>query len=192
MGCRVQSRLAFALIAVLALVAVEAHAQAGPTAEKTSDLSVFLNATLVSTDYQQTRQLGVAGGVDYTRFLLRYSLGASLEGRVSYTPVLSVVGQRVYSGGLRLETTHFRRFRPYGDFLAGTGKVSYDTPPTFTDNAVVYTYGGGVDIDFPGRFSAKLDAQESRWRLNPNEIRHPALFGVGLVYHIPLGRPLAR
>ncbi len=173
------------ILACCLLGASVAAAQARPTAEKSAEIAVFLTASGVRTAYAGTTQPGLTAGVDLTRIFHRYSLGASVEGRVSFTPVLSVVGERVFSGGLRLESTHFRRFRPYADFLAGAGKVGFDTPPALTDHALVLTYGGGVDYDLFPRFSLKLDAQGSRWRLDAGGIRRPLLGSVGVVYHLP-------
>ncbi len=178
-------RIVLLLLAV-ACFTLPANAQAAPTAETLTEISIFLTHSLVDTDYAGPLQTGLSAGTDYTVYLPKLALGASIEGRASYTPVVSYVGQRVVSAGFRFESTRFRTIRPYGNFLAGAGKIYYIAPPNASDRCVVFTFGGGFDFDLAPRLSAKIEAEGSRWRPDPTIIRYPTMLNFGLVYRLPI------
>lgn len=93
----------------------------------------------------------------------------NVEMRAVY-PVKSGDGASEKSVLAGLSFSHtFRRFRPYGDFLYGRGRIEY--PKSYEYNNYVYVNsasnifspGGGVDVRLWGRLSLKADFQYQHW-----------------------------
>ena len=69
------------------------------------------------------------------------------------------VDQDTYSIGERLPIVNFHKFTPYGKFLVGLGHGSW-----LTGNALVLSYGGGVDYRLSRRFTLRAaDLEYQRW-----------------------------
>jgi hypothetical protein len=189
LSVRNSSVLLSSLLATVAVLvpAPSLHAQSLATASRSAEFSAFTGVSYIKPDYGSKDQLGFFLGGDYTRFYRLVS--PSLEVRASISPVGSTVGERIYSGGLKLSHP-LRRFSPYGDFLIGAGTLRYDTPLFLTgggrlssDNGMVYTFGGGVDIPVTRHFSAKVDAQYNSWSLGTDATLTPFQVNVGFVWH---------
>jgi len=173
-------------------VSSAALGQSLPTASRQGDLSVFGTAGVVNPDYPTSNQAGYVFGLDYTRYFNHLYVVPSLELRASVSPKGAVAGQNVYGGGLKLEHP-YGRFHPYADALVGVGYIRFRHPHGYTptgdlyiqDLSRVYTFGGGLDVDLNTRFSIKLDAQFSNWKLNPAMpiTLEPSIVGVGVTYH---------
>jgi hypothetical protein len=193
-GKRFASSLIFKA-ALLAGLAGNLWGQAQAAASRSAAISVFGGGSFVRPDSGSSSQSGYMFGTDYTYYPGRFYLVPSLELRGSISPKGKVVGENVFGGGLRVEH-RYSRFSPYADLLVGAGTLKFTTPIPLvqgglyeSNNSIVYTYGGGVDIGVFSHLSVKVDVQGSHWNLNPNNptILQPLWMGVGLVYRIPFG-----
>ncbi|HEV2272594.1 MAG TPA: outer membrane beta-barrel protein [Acidobacteriaceae bacterium] len=73
--------------------------------------------------------------------------------------------ESTYMFGPELHYT-FNKLRPYGDFLIGKGNIDYKNT-SFTDDSIVYEFGGGLDYHLNRRFNARLvDFQYQFWNLS--------------------------
>ncbi len=83
---------------------------------------------------------GVSGGADFR--LGRFVFGQpSLGARFTYSTG-HYGSQRTFLAGPELHYI-YRRWHPYGDFLIGTGNITYSQGQT--DSSIVYDFGGGLD-----------------------------------------------
>ena len=173
------------LLATAALLLPRAVAQATSTATKTADLSVFFGFSTVQPDYGPYRNSGGSLGIDLTRYF-HFPVAPALELRANFANG-STVNERSYLVGLRAQADFLTRFHPYGDFLAGPGNIHFNFPNNgYTgDNSIVYSYGGGVDIDLVNNFGAKIDFQGQHWNTGENSTFTPSLLLIGVTYRIP-------
>lgn len=172
----------------LPLITTSSEGQALPAATRQAEYSVFVGGASIDPGFGYTRQAEIITGGDYTRFL-RFFIHPGLELRASVSPKGSYVGERVFSGGPKI-SHDFGRFAPYVDLLFGTGVITYASPVVQfngvhlrSDNSVVYTYGGGMDVALTRRFSARVDFQGSHWKLAPGNTFMPNEAGLALVWH---------
>ena len=184
------------LFAALSLSAtLSAFAQAGPTASKSMDISVFGTYQFVKPDFGPYNNTGGSIGFDVTRYYPRLPVAVSLEARGNYSTGNSTT-ERAVLGGLRVKKD-FRRWHPYGDLLVGGGTVKFSSTlaPAYTsDKGIVYSFGGGVDIDVLYHFQVKLDVQSQHYNLGAKSSANPSSgtfdlspvgYGAGLSYVIP-------
>lgn len=189
----------------VALVSVRAGAQAVPIKQKKADLSTFFGYTKVTPDYGPLIN-GVVFGGFYTRYLHWFAPAVEFRAKIANG---TGVDQKTYGGGIRVEKDFHQLFRPYGDFLVSSGTINYHlvTPPnqpappgipyvlhTYSDSSVVYTYGGGLDVDITENFSARGEYQHENWSLGkygPVTLT-PSMWGFGVVYRIPFRPHLGR
>jgi hypothetical protein len=169
------------------------NAQAIPIRERRAELSTFVTYTRVTPDYGQYDNGGVSFGVDYSRYM-RFVTPA-VEFRIKIANG-SVVDERTYGGGIRLERQIGERFHPYGLFLISSGHINYNfKPPNIlpngkpytSDSSVVYSYGGGLDFDVTPNFAARGEFMAEHWSLGgytPITLT-PTMWSVGVVYRIP-------
>ena len=170
-------------------------AQSMVTADKSMDVSAFGGYLYLNPDYGRSGS-GVAAGADLTRYF-RWRVAPSLEVRGNYASAPAVSESTVLFG-VRLKTDFRRRIHPYVDFLAGGGRIVFAQPPipSYTqDKSVVYSYGGGLDIDVHRNFAAKIDFQVQNWNMGPNSVIKgnqtadftlaPTALVVGITYRIP-------
>lgn len=157
---------AFLLAAALAAVPT-VRAQAGPTADRPTRLSVFAGINGTYVGMYNGRNAGATAGVDLEIFHF-FGFQPAIELRGTY-PVSdgSVVALKNGMGGIRLEK-HYGRLHPYGDFLFGRGELNYQDGGLLSKDGStiylqslsnVYSPGAGVDIDLTTHFSIKADAQ---------------------------------
>ena len=174
------------LAAALPTLAVSADAQAGTTASRSADISLFAGAQIAHPAYGTGDAGGVAFGLDYTRFFPHLPVQPSLELRLN-TNRNTLVHEDSYLVGLRAAHP-FGRVVPYVDFLIGAGTIHFPQNVFYTsDNSVVPSYGGGIDLTVTRNFDLKLDLQGQHWNTGDHKFT-PTLGTVGVVYHIPFRR----
>jgi len=89
------------------------------------------------------------------------------------------IDENTYSAGLRVPIKDFRRFTPYGKFLVGFGNGSF-----LDGDALVFTYGGGVDYGLTRRFTIRAcDFEYQQWSVTNLTLR-PYGFSAGLSYRV--------
>lgn len=113
------------LFGVLLAAPTIVSAQANVAAQRGAEITPFVQSTLLSPDWGQTRNLGYTVGVDYTR-LLPTIIQPSLEVRYISANGLNV-GEHSFTGGFKLGAT-FRGIHPYVTALAGTGASPLPIP----------------------------------------------------------------
>lgn len=182
-----------------ALVPVRSGAQAVPIREKKAGISTFATFTRLTPDFGPYNNFGVMFGTDYARYMRWITPSVEFRMKISHG---TAVDQTTFGGGLRLERD-FQRYHPFGNFLISSGRINYHlaTPPnvpappmvapfpihTYTDNSLVYTYGGGLEYDIRQNFSARGEFQHENWTLGkygPITLT-PAMWGFGVAYRIP-------
>jgi len=177
------------------------HAQSKVTADKTMDVSVFGGYLYLNPDYGRSGS-GFTAGADLTQYF-GWRVAPSFEVRGNYASMPDA-SESTALVGFRLKTDFHRRFHPYADFLVGAGRINFKQPPEpgYThDSSVVYSYGGGVNIDVHRNFAAKIDFQRQSWNLGrgpsvtagqtPDVMLAPMALVVGVAYRIPF-RPYFR
>ena len=174
------------------LLPLFSHAQAAPTAIRSSAVDLYAAGAISQTDYNSTDQGFVIGG-DFTYHLRHFD--ASLDLRYNHVTG-NAVGEKSFDGGVRISKP-FGRYHPYVHALIGYGVVTFDNPTRnfdgtlYTyDNSTVYDFGGGVDIDLTRRFALKVDGQYQYWNLgargDANAVKlNPTLGSIGIIYHLP-------
>jgi opacity protein-like surface antigen len=160
-----------------------ASAQADWTARRGTEIAPFMLTSLLSPDWGQTRNLGFTAGIDYTRFL-RSVVQPSLELRFSNAPGINV-GEHSFTGGLKIATT-IHGIHPYATMLAGTGGITFMNPvDTYgSDTSVVYSLGGGVELNVRPQWKLRADYSRQHWNLDPQTLT-PTMYSVGVAYTIP-------
>ncbi len=173
---------------------VQGFGQAAYTATQPfRQFTVFAGGSYIQPqpEYYKNNQKAYLFGADYNFTYHRFYVDPSVEVRALISPVDEEVGERTYSGGLKLSHTFLGRYRPYGDFLIGTGTIDY-APARYgnqpSDNSIVYDYGGGVDVDIWRNVGLKADYQGSRWHTGSNVVFHPRSFNLGVIYSFGFGR----
>jgi opacity protein-like surface antigen len=186
---------AVGIFAMGTIGSVQGFGQAAYTATQTvPQFTVFAGGSYIQPqpDYYKNNQKAYLFGADYNFSYHRFYVNPSVEVRALISPVDEEVGERVYSGGLKLSHTYRRRFSPYGDLLIGTGTIEYSPARygagTPSDNSVVYTYGGGVDVNIWHNLGLKADYQGSRWHTGANSTFHPRSLNLGVIYSFGLSR----
>ena len=171
------------LLGILLACTHLAAAQAMNTANRGAEIAPFAETTLLSPDWGTTRNLGYTVGIDYTRFI-RSIVQPSLEVRMTSANG-DTVNERTYTGGLKLQAT-VRRIHPYATFLAGYGGIYFVHPVNsyLSDNSVVYSLGGGADLDVTQQLSVRLDFTHQSWNLGPQTLT-PVTLAVGFAYRLP-------
>lgn len=175
------------LLALTAAPLASSFAQAVPTATKSADFSIFFGYATVQPDYGPYRNSGGVLGANFTRYF-HFPVAPSVELRANFANG-TTVNERSYLIGLRAQADLLARVHPYANFLAGPGNIHFNFPSDgYTgDNSVVYSYGGGADLDLLNNFAAKVDFQEQHWRLGvgTGNTFHPNLLLFGVTYRIP-------
>jgi hypothetical protein len=188
----------YASLLLLAIVLIHAprvlQAQSTATADNSMDMSVFGGYLYLNPDYGRSGSGGTVGA-DLTRYLSGWRFAPSFEVRGNYATT-SDVSESTALVGFRVKTDFRGRFHPYADFLVGVGRINFDQPssPSYThDGSVVYSYGGGVDIDVHNNFAAKFDFSGQSWNMGPESSAPgardftlaPMALVVGVTYRIP-------
>lgn len=158
--------IAFSLAAI-----VSAHSQVVPAAtSRVLDVRAGALASAFQPDY-------AGGELPYTSPQRLYGIGAYVDARFTrwIQPEVEVrflrfneftcygqcagIDENTYSIGERVPIRTFRKFTPYGKFLVGFGNGSW-----LTGNALVLTYGGGVDYRLSRKFAIRCaDFEFQQW-----------------------------
>jgi hypothetical protein len=166
-----RSILAFLFIAFSSAAIVSAHGQVVPSAtERVFNVHAGAFASAFQPDY-------AGGGVRYPSPQRLYGVGGYVDARFNrwVQPELEVrflrfnefqpdpqdpgIDENSYSIGERLPIVTFHKFTPYGKFLVGLGNGSW-----LTGNALVLTYGGGVDYRLNRKFTIRCaDFEYQQW-----------------------------
>lgn len=186
-----RSLLPLVFCAIFGLTSTHAYAQASATASRGEDLSVFGGYVNGVPDYGPYRNNGAAFGLDFTQYI-HFPIKPAIEARAN---ILSgkTVNEHTYLFGIRGQGNVFHHYYPYADFLAGPGNIhfNFNNNGYLGDNSIVYSYGGGVDIDLIGHFQAKIDFQGQHWKTGNAVTLTPSILLLGITYHIPF-RPHIR
>jgi opacity protein-like surface antigen len=172
-----------ALLLGISLGAVHvASGQAIATGGRGAELSPFALATLVLPDWGQPNNYGYAVGADYTRFV-PFVLQPSLEFRFTHADG-EQVNEKSYGGGLKLHAT-VHRLHPYATFLIGHGDVAfYRAINTAKHSSIVYSIGGGADLDISSQWKVRADYTQQFWNLDFGTLT-PSTFALGIAYRVP-------
>jgi hypothetical protein len=168
-------RLSIRLLLLLLIAPLVAHSQALPTATQLFQLSAFGGATGTWTGLPapytpngaQGRNMGITAGVNLSLpYLGRFIPSVEVRGTYPVEKGGIDAQESAYVGG-KVER-RFGRYRPYGDFFYGRGRIDYQgagypSPDGrfiyLYTNSAVYSPGGGVDIDLTPHFATKFDFQ---------------------------------
>jgi Outer membrane protein beta-barrel domain len=181
---RCKSQLALALGLLLAAPSA-ASAQANVTATRGAEIVPFALTSSVSPDWYPKRNLGFTLGVDYTRLFNRL-VQPSLELRYTNADGQNA-GEQSFTAGLKL-ATKLRFVHPYFTLLGGTGLITLHNPAGYpTDNAYIYAFGGGAEVDVYRNWRVAADYQQQNWDLEPVKLT-PTIFSLGVSYSIPFHR----
>jgi hypothetical protein len=173
------------ILGVLLAATHIASAQAIVSAERGAEISAFGQATLVTPDWGQKNNLGYTLGVDYTRFI-RSIVQPSIELRITRADGLDVA-ERSYAGGLKLAAGSFRGVEPYVTVLLGHGNIDmhHSTNSYVGDSGMIYSLGGGGELNVTSKIKLRLDMTRQTWHLDPN-VLNPLTFSVGVSYRLGL------
>ena len=144
---------------------------------------------------QNPRQSGITMWVDwrvpYMPPVLR-GLGIEFEGRdINYTTPSYLPGHRMDTalGGPVYEWRRKGRIRPFGKYLMGIGSIDFPYPgSTYShDTRAVFEPGGGADVRFWSRFSARAEYDYQFWHqiFGPRDL-NPQGVSIGVVYDFGL------
>lgn len=189
------SRLAILLtfaVAPLLLAPHQLSAQAAPAAERNGELSASFAYSHVSPKWNGITETnnGFTLGLDYAHYFGRLPVLPSLAVRAKFAPG-NTVGQRTLGGGPRIERS-IGAFRPYGNFFVGSGTITFTHPVIdvrgklyASDDSLVYSAGGGVDVDLTKTWAARADYQHEWWSTGPGQNFTPHVLSLGVVYRLP-------
>ncbi len=186
------NRLLLALLWAAVAPTLHSAAQGLPTASKQLDISAFGGYLSENPDYGPTRNKGFFVGANATRYF-HFPVAPSLEVRYNRATG-QYLNDSSFVGGPRIQADIFHRFHPYADFLLGVDSIHFVRPfdPTYlNDTAIVYSLGGGVDIDLVRQFQLKLDYQGHTVSFRSGFSLAPRPLAIGIVYRIPF-RPNTR
>ncbi len=188
----------FSAALVPAILAIESHAQAAPTATRALRLSAFVGANGTFTGLSSGRNAGLTAGADLS-IRPYFSFEPSIEVRGTYDADAGAVdGQKNILAGLRV-AKRFGLLHPYADILFGRGEIDYQNngypSPSgllryFKTVSNVLAPGAGVDVDLSPHFSLKADASFPRYTTPVTTSGHvvgSSLTG-GVVYRFGFGR----
>ncbi len=160
-----RSMLVLLCFAFLSVALVSAHGQVVPSAtERVFTVRVGALASAFQPDYTNEgaaitgpqRLYGVGGYADarFTRWIQ-----PEFEVRFLRFNEFDNVDENTYSIGDRIPIKTFHKFTPYGKVLVGLGNASW-----LNGNALVITYGGGVDYRLNRKFTIRCaDFEYEEW-----------------------------
>jgi Outer membrane protein beta-barrel domain len=157
------------------------HAQAIPTATRSSGIQVGATYSIISTDYSGYVQgISIYGDVDLTRHI-----GVEALWRDGNIISPHDIGEQSYLIGPRFYM-HKKRFAPYGKFLFGRGVLDHDqgdNPVAFSNAYWIYAIGGGVDYNWTRRVNVRVfDFEYQRWPNFPPNALSPLTYSFGAAY----------
>ncbi len=189
------SRLAILItfaVTPLLLTPHQLSAQAAPAAERNGELSANFAYSLVSPKWNGISETnnGLTVGLDYGHYVRRLPVIPSFAFRAKFAPG-NTVGERTVGGGPRFERP-FGSFRVYGNFFVSSGVITFTHPVIdvrgkryATDDSIVYSAGGGVDVDLTRTWALRADYQHEWWSIGINQNFTPQAVSLGVVYRLP-------
>jgi opacity protein-like surface antigen len=114
-------------------------------------------------------------------------LGLEAEGRdINWATPSGIPGHRMDTAliGPMYEWRRKGKIRPFGKYLLGIGSIDFPNGTYYShDTRTVFELGGGVDVRFWNRFSARGQYDYQWWHqiFGPNDLT-PNGFTVGVVY----------
>jgi hypothetical protein len=176
------------LALLLVFCSVVLRGQSLPVRTRSAELSAFGMYTTLIPDYGVQPNVGYTVGGDFTKIFKFTALSLEFRFKDAFGPV---VREQTIGFGPRLEY-RWTRLHLYGDFSAGAGNIYFAdknaraSNGTGANGSVVYTYGGGADLDLTGQWAAQFDYQSEHWDLEekPKTLLFPNAFSVGMVYHL--------
>jgi hypothetical protein len=187
-----RSILAFWFIAFSSAAMVSAHGQVVPAAtSRVFDVRAGALFSAFQPDYTDEGTAiaapnylyGIGGYVDarFSRWVqpefearfLRFN--ELVQDGVAYSQT-----ENTYSLGERLPIRTWRKFTPYGKFLAGLGNGDF-----LIGSSLVLTYGGGVDYRLNRKFTIRcVDFEYQQWKINSALTIYPYGYSAGLSYRV--------
>lgn len=177
-------RILFTTLVVFLLwtAAQTSHAQAAPTAIRSTGLQVGVGYSFAKPDYGQRNIQGysIYGTFDFTRHI-------GIEGDIHRVNVFTPndIGESSYLLGPRY-VLHFGRFHPYAKGLLGVGffQTDYDIQPNSNYSYKMYAFGGGVDYTVSRHLNVRaIDFEYQRWPGYKPSALTPYVFTFGAAYH---------
>jgi hypothetical protein len=185
----VMARQAYLIAILLGVVfgfARPAQSQAKHTADRAADVQIGVGAVVAESSNSQvipTTTLTLAGMDVYGVVDVWEHFGAEFDFRQVTANDGSHISERTYEFGGRY-VRHYGRFDPYLKAMYGRGIYNY--PSDVAKLAYnVYTGGAGVDIRVAEWMNVRTDFEYQTWMSFPRGNMHPAMFTVGVAYHIP-------
>ncbi len=186
--------LLFLLALALPITSTPLAAQATPVSQRTGEFSAFVTYTLLWPEWNGISETnnGVTFGVEYGRFIHHLPVVPALVMRGKTAPG-NTVGEHTLGGGIKIDHS-FRSLplRPYGDFLISGGNITFTHPVVdyrpklyISDNSVVYSVGGGLDLDLTQSWAVRADYQYEWWSIGIDQNFNPHALSFGVVYRIP-------
>lgn len=173
---------------IFTFISTLAHAQATPTAEKTSALKVGAGVVLANLDYGPKKGAGLGVFIDYD---FAKHFGGEFEFHQLGWSSSTVITESTYEVGGRflwpfypvLPLVGARQFTPFVKMDVGVGRFNFQNK---YENATynLYAGGGGFDYTFAPRFDARVEYEYQRWGSFPVRGLQPNLLTLGVAYRI--------
>jgi opacity protein-like surface antigen len=165
------------------------HAQAKSPFSKTFDIFAFGGYVNADPAYASSlyRNNGVSGGLQVAHHFDHLHVDTAAEARIT-TSTGPAIRENTYLFGLHVEHKFFHYLHPYATGLAGPGTLHFNftNPNGYQgDNSIVYSYGGGLDIDFTPTIRLKADYRSEYWTIARYQSFTPSVITVGVTYHLP-------
>jgi opacity protein-like surface antigen len=165
------------------------RAQAKSPYSKIFDIYAFGGYVNADPAYASSlyRNNGVSGGLLVAHHFDILHVDTAAEARIT-TSTGSAIRENTYLFGLHVEHKFFHYLHPYATGLAGPGTLHFNftNPNGYQgDNSIVYSYGGGLDIDFTPTIRLKADYRSEYWTIARYQSFTPSAVTIGVTYHFP-------
>jgi opacity protein-like surface antigen len=164
-------------------------AQAKSPYSKIFDIYAFGGYVNANPAYASSlyRNNGVSGGLQVAHHFDILHVDTALEARVTISTG-PAIREDTYLFGLHAEHPFFHYLHPYATGLAGPGTLHFNftNPNGYQgDNSIVYSYGGGLDLDLTSTFRLKADYRSEYWTIGHYQTFAPQVLTFGVTYHFP-------
>jgi Outer membrane protein beta-barrel domain len=159
---------------------VALHAQAAPTAIRTSSLQVGAGWSSVNTDYLPKRVKGTTVYFDWDFYR---HIGVEGEFRYAKDGETNIY-EKTYEVGPRYSRTYFQRLSPYAKGLYGRGVFNFTYQDKTTANLAynLLAFGGGLDYTVLPFLNVRGDYEYQHWFSFPPHGLTPSAITVGAAY----------
>lgn len=157
------------------------HAQALPTAIRSSSLQVGAGWSNANTDYLPRRVNGTNIYVDWD-FYRHFGV----EGEFRYLKDgQSNIYEKTYEIGPRYSRTYHERYSPYVKALYGRGVFNFTYRGQTLANLAynMFAVGGGLDYALLRHVNIRGEYEYQRWLSFPDHGLTPSMVTVGAAYH---------